>query len=61
MTAIISLQDHPRGTEYVAQVMHRNGADRTMHEKMGFADGWGTVIKQLANLAEQRAPSLALP
>jgi hypothetical protein len=26
-----------------------------MHEKMGFADGWGTVTEQLANLAEERA------
>ena len=57
MTAIIALQEHPQGTEYVAHVMHKNGADRTMHEKMGFADGWGTVTEQLAKLAEQRALS----
>jgi uncharacterized protein YndB with AHSA1/START domain len=55
MTAIITLQEHPQGTEYVAHVMHKNDADRTMHEKMGFADGWGTVAEQLAELAEQRA------
>ena len=61
MTAIITLQEHPQGTEYVAHVMHKNDADRTMHEKMGFADGWGTVTEQLANLAEQRAPSQARP
>ena len=61
MTAIITLQDHPQGTEYVAHVMHKNEADRTMHEKMGFADGWGTVTEQLAKLAEQRAPSPARP
>ena len=59
MTAIITLQEHPQGTEYVAHVMHKNEADRTMHEQMGFADGWGTVAEQLAKLAEQRAPSLA--
>jgi uncharacterized protein YndB with AHSA1/START domain len=59
MTAIITLQDHPRGTEYVAHVMHKSQTDRTMHETMGFADGWGTVFEQLATLAEQRALSPA--
>jgi uncharacterized protein YndB with AHSA1/START domain len=61
MTAIITLHEHPQGTEYVAHVMHKNDADRIMHEKMGFADGWGTVTEQLANLAEQRATSQARP
>ena len=54
MTAIITLTDHPEGTEYVANVMHRNNADRNMHEEMGFYDGWGTVTRQLAKLAEQQ-------
>ena len=61
MTTIITLQEHPQGTEYVAHVMHKNEADRTMHEQMGFADGWGTVTEQLARLAEQRALSMARP
>ena len=55
MTAMITLQDHPMGTDYVAHVMHRNNADRNMHEEMGFYDGWGTVTKQLAELAEHQA------
>lgn len=55
MTAIITLKDHPTGTEYVAHVMHRSTADRDMHEEMGFYDGWGTVTRQLAELAEQQA------
>jgi uncharacterized protein YndB with AHSA1/START domain len=55
MTAIITMQDHPLGTEYVAHVMHKNNADRSLHEELGFYDGWGTVIEQLARLAEQRA------
>jgi uncharacterized protein YndB with AHSA1/START domain len=53
MTAIITLQDHPMGTDYVAHVMHKNNADRNMHEEMGFHDGWGTVAEQLAKLAEE--------
>jgi uncharacterized protein YndB with AHSA1/START domain len=54
MTAIITLQDHPMGTDYAAQVMHKDNADRNMHEEMGFYDGWGTVMEQLAKLAERR-------
>jgi uncharacterized protein YndB with AHSA1/START domain len=55
MTAIVTLRDHPMGTEYLAHVMHKSNADRTMHEEMGFYDGWGTVVEQLAVLAEKRA------
>ncbi|MCQ4120025.1 SRPBCC family protein [Rhodococcus tibetensis] len=53
MTAIITLGDHPQGTEYVAHAMHKNNADRNLHEEMGFADGWGTVVAQLAALVER--------
>ena len=55
MTAIITLKDHPAGTDYVAHVMHKNNADRNMHEEMGFYDGWGTVVAQLAKLVERQA------
>jgi uncharacterized protein YndB with AHSA1/START domain len=55
ITAIITLQDHPEGTNYHAYVMHKSGADRARHEKLGFYDGWGTVIEQLARLVERRA------
>ncbi len=55
MTAIIALKDHPLGTDYVAHVMHKNAADRNTHEEMGFYDGWGTVMEQLAKLAERQA------
>ncbi len=53
MSAIITLSDHPMGTEYAAHVMHKNNADKTMHDEMGFYDGWGTVIEQLARLVEK--------
>jgi uncharacterized protein YndB with AHSA1/START domain len=55
MTAVITLKDHPAGTDYVAYVMHKNNADRNMHEEMGFYDGWGTVTEQLARLVERGA------
>ena len=56
MTAVITLRDHPEGTAYAAHVMHKSQADRDNHEAMGFSDGWGTVIEQLAALVEQREP-----
>jgi uncharacterized protein YndB with AHSA1/START domain len=55
MTAIVTLADHPEGTDYAAHVMHKSKADRGMHAEMGFYDGWGAVIGQLADLVEKRA------
>jgi hypothetical protein len=40
------------GNDYVAQVMHKNNADRYRHE-MGFNDGSGTVAEQLAKPVER--------
>jgi uncharacterized protein YndB with AHSA1/START domain len=58
MTAIITLADAGDGkTAYRAVALHKNGADREMHEKMGFHDGWGTVAGQW----EEFAASLAQP
>ena len=54
MTAIITLSDHPDGTEYSARAMHKDGADRDRHEELGFFEGWTTVAEQLAKLAERR-------
>ncbi|MEO7997915.1 MAG: SRPBCC family protein [Gemmatimonadaceae bacterium] len=54
ITAIITLRDHPDGTEYVAHVMHKSTADRDKHDKLGFYDGWGTVTEQLAKLVEPK-------
>ncbi|MET1051114.1 MAG: SRPBCC family protein [Mycetocola sp.] len=55
VTAVITMKDHPEGTEYTATAMHRNVTDRDQHEKLGFHDGWGTVTRQLAELVESRA------
>ena len=52
VTAVITMKDHPKGTEYVATAMHRDIADRDKHEQLGFHDGWGTVTRQLAELVE---------
>ena len=53
LTAIVTLRDHPMGTDYVSHVMHKNDADRNTHAEMGFYDGWGTVAAQLARLVER--------
>lgn len=55
MTAVITMADHPLGTEYVANVLHRNNADRNRHEELGFHDGWGSVTRQLAELVEEES------
>lgn len=55
VTAVITLRDHPDGTEYSATAMHRDVADRDRHEQLGFHDGWGTVTRQLAELVEARS------
>ena len=57
MTAVVTLEDAGNGrTAYRAVALHRNEADKEMHEKMGFQDGWGTTAKQL----EEHARSLGV-
>ncbi|KAI3590882.1 Ligand-binding SRPBCC domain protein family [Cupriavidus sp. U2] len=46
-TAIITMDDDPGGSRYVARVMHPDDATRDQHEKMGFFEGWNTAITQL--------------
>jgi uncharacterized protein YndB with AHSA1/START domain len=53
MTAVMTFTEVPAGTEYSAHVLHRSRADRDLHDAAGFADGWGTVLRQLAELIER--------
>lgn len=50
-TAIITMEDDPGGSRYVARVMHPDDAARDQHEKMGFFEGWNTAITQLDDFA----------
>jgi len=56
MTVILTFEDyegedHEGGkTRYTARVLHWVVADREMHEKMGFHEGWGQCADQLAAL-----------
>jgi uncharacterized protein YndB with AHSA1/START domain len=52
MTAEISFSDAPAGTNYQVLVRHADAKSRSHHEELGFADGWGTVTAQLADIAE---------
>lgn len=52
VTAVITMRDHPDGTDYTATALHRSRADRDKHDELGFHDGWGTVTRQLAELVE---------
>jgi uncharacterized protein YndB with AHSA1/START domain len=52
-TAIITFKEHPDGMEYTSFAMHKARAEKEKHEELGFYDGWGTVIGQLAALVEK--------
>ncbi|MFI0479755.1 SRPBCC domain-containing protein [Actinomadura sp. 9N215] len=55
MTAEITLGDHPDGTDYRVIVRHGDPDARARHAELGFAEGWGSVTEQLAELAEKGA------
>jgi uncharacterized protein YndB with AHSA1/START domain len=54
MTAEITLSDHPDGTDYRVIVRHGDPTARARHEEVGFFEGWGSVVKQLAGVAESQ-------
>ncbi len=51
LTALMTLNDEGNGTRYTARVMHKTAEDSRTHEEMGFHEGWGTTIDQLAAIA----------
>lgn len=53
ITGIFEFRDHPHGTEYVSCALHRTPEESARHAELGFQDGWGTVVSQLASLVEQ--------
>jgi len=59
MTVIITLEEHGGGTNYTARVLHKDAANREKHEAMGFFEGWGTCLKQLAALVERLKEGVA--
>jgi uncharacterized protein YndB with AHSA1/START domain len=53
MTAIVTMEDLGAQTRYTATVLHHSEEDRVRHEQMGFFEGWGTVLTQLADYARE--------
>lgn len=54
ITVIITLADAGAGkTRYTARVRHWTVADREVHEKMGFREGWNIATNQLEALAKK--------
>ncbi|MGH8810433.1 MAG: SRPBCC family protein [Advenella sp.] len=54
LTAIITFEAEGQGTRYSARVLHKNAADSSKHEEMGFHEGWGATIDQLVALVENK-------
>lgn len=53
ITAILTFEAQDDGTLYSARVLHKNPEDSRKHDEMGFQDGWGTTLGQLAALIER--------
>lgn len=53
ITAILTFEAKDGGTLYSARVLHKTPEDSTKHDEMGFYEGWGTAIGQLAGLLER--------
>ena len=52
LTAIITFTAEDGGTRYSSRVLHRSAEESRKHLDMGFYEGWGTAIGQLAVLVE---------
>lgn len=55
LTAIITFEAEGSGTRYSSRVLHRTDADALKHNEMGFQEGWGMAIDQLAAFVENPA------
>lgn len=55
LTAIITMDAEGNGTRYAARVLHKSVQDSRKHEEMGFHEGWGKTIEQLADFVARMA------
>ena len=53
LTAILTIEAQDGGTLYSARVLHKTPEDSAKHDEMGFQEGWGTAIGQLAALIDR--------
>ena len=52
LLVVLTFEEQDKSTKYTARVRHWTTADRKVHEKMGFHQGWVTCAEQLAVLVE---------
>ena len=52
MTGVYMLAPTEAGTKITARALHADSANRDRHAEMGFFEGWGTAIDQLAELVK---------
>ena len=52
MTVAITLTDHADGTLYRGDLMHATAEACQQHKEMGFEQGWGAALDQLAALVK---------
>ena len=53
MTGVYMLSPTEAGTKVTARALHATADARARHDEMGFFEGWGTAIDQLAELAKR--------
>ena len=53
MVVLVTFEPEGHGTRYTARVRHWSEDAKARHEAMGFDQGWGIVLGQLAALAEE--------
>lgn len=53
LTTVVLMSADVTGTRYITRALHATPEQKQKHEEMGFRDGWGRVISQLGDLAQQ--------
>jgi uncharacterized protein YndB with AHSA1/START domain len=57
-TAVLTFEPHGNGgCKYTATAIHTNRKHAEAHEKMGFSQGWGTVLEQLVEYVKTTSMS----
>ena len=54
LTGVYLLAPTEAGTKVTARALHAGPETRAQHAEMGFFEGWGTAIDQLAVLAQRQ-------
>jgi uncharacterized protein YndB with AHSA1/START domain len=52
-TCVLTLTPEGSGTKYTAIAMHPTEEGARRHEKMGFHEGWGTVVDQMVEVIKK--------